>query len=126
MGSPSARRRALSASGGGRPPPLHVAEPRQPAEGGEAAGKGDGAAPSPLSASRTPRLDHADAVHPNLRYFAVKALYRVDHGVWDALVSVVKLHNQTINIWTHLAGAIGFAYMGAVIFQGGWPSPLQA
>jgi len=74
---------------------------------------GQGVAPP-----RTPRLDGEHAVHPRLRYFAVKALYRVDHGVWDSLVSVVRLHNETVNIWTHLAGALGFAYMGAVILDG--------
>lgn len=43
-------------------------------------------------------------VYPHVKYG-----YRESSRVWDAVVSLFTLHNQTLNIWTHLLGFWYFA-----------------
>lgn len=34
--------------------------------------------------------------------------YRADYTLWDCILSVFRIHNETLNIWTHLAGFMLF------------------
>jgi len=38
--------------------------------------------------------------------------YRVGYCVWHAFLSLFQLHNETLNVWTHLLGSFLFAYLG--------------
>jgi len=41
----------------------------------------------------------------------VESGYRVGYGSCACVASVFQLHNQTLNVWTHLVGFIYFAYL---------------
>jgi predicted membrane channel-forming protein YqfA (hemolysin III family) len=39
----------------------------------------------------------------------IKQGYRIDHNsCWQASKSLCTCHNETVNVWTHLAGALVF------------------
>ena len=43
--------------------------------------------------------------------------YRVGHGFKDAIMSLVKVHNETGNIWTHLIGTDDVCCIFAVVLS---------
>jgi len=73
--------------------------------------------PDHTSLSLIPEADDLKAAHPELvndkdlpdwqprRPFIVTG-YRLKYSGWGCLASCLQLHNETINIWTHLLGAI--------------------
>ena len=38
--------------------------------------------------------------------------YRPETSIWGCIKSCFYLHNESINIWTHLLGLLGFASLG--------------
>jgi len=42
--------------------------------------------------------------------------YRIHHEIRDCFLSVFKLHNETLNIWTHLLPFIGFLVLLTYLF----------
>lgn len=42
--------------------------------------------------------------------------YRIHHEIKDCFISVFKLHNETLNIWTHLLPFIGFLILLTYLF----------
>lgn len=68
-----------------------------------------------------PRLAAFHELHgkDSWRYLAdndyIKTGYRVNHTVSDALASLFRVHNESINVWTHLIGAIAFGILLCLI-----------
>ena len=42
--------------------------------------------------------------------------YRFYEEKWDCVKSIVRIHNETCNIWTHLGGFIGMIVLGTVYY----------
>ena len=51
------------------------------------------------------------ALHPFIIYG-----YRIHHNFFDCLKSIFKIHNETLNIWTHLIGTLFYVYLSFFIF----------
>ena len=49
------------------------------------------------------------AHHARLRSIALVAGYRVGEDVWTAACGLFTLHNETLNVWTHLLGLVWFS-----------------
>ncbi len=54
---------------------------------------------------KTSRLDSHLFVPPCNHFPFITEGYRVNHSFWEATSSILSLHNETMNIWSH---AIGF------------------
>ena len=55
-------------------------------------------------------------VHEHSKESYVLRFYRIhreSHNCWDSFLTVFHLHNQTIDIWLHVYGAILFAFVAA-------------
>ena len=46
--------------------------------------------------------------------------YRVDHTFYDSLLSVFQLHNETMNIWSHLIGLMAWVWMYMRLLSEPW------
>ena len=63
-----------------------------------------------------------DIDDPNLEDYVrdniyIKTNYRICfHTWWDAAGSLFMLHNETLNVWSHLIGALLFLYMVFYVF----------
>lgn len=42
----------------------------------------------------------------------IRSGYRLDYTCWDALKSLFQIHNELLNVWTHLLSAAYFVYLG--------------
>eukprot|EP00500_Bicosoecida_sp_ms1_P014001 CAMPEP_0203818566 /NCGR_PEP_ID=MMETSP0115-20131106/32019_1 /ASSEMBLY_ACC=CAM_ASM_000227 /TAXON_ID=33651 /ORGANISM="Bicosoecid sp, Strain ms1" /LENGTH=135 /DNA_ID=CAMNT_0050727531 /DNA_START=173 /DNA_END=577 /DNA_ORIENTATION=- len=55
------------------------------------------------------------AAHPKLSYAADNAFivgrYRTWYSLRSCLVSLFEIHNETVNVWSHLIGVILFSFL---------------
>jgi len=53
-----------------------------------------------------PRITTFKETPEFLRVPFILSGYRVEHRVWDCLCSLFKIHNETVNIWSHILGSL--------------------
>lgn len=67
----------------------------------------DNKAPVIISLSEIPKYSHVYVlIHPFIYHG-----YRIHHSLQDSFFSIFKLHNETLNIWTHLLPFFAFTFM---------------
>ena len=64
------------------------------------------------------RLLSFDSAPNHVRVPQIRKFYRVPLTTCDAVMGIFSLHNQTVNVWTHLAGFLYFAYALYAAFIG--------
>lgn len=74
-----------------------------------------------LSAAATRLLTYDELPVPWQGNPYIKRGYRFSHNYVDCVVSMVRLHNETCNIWTHLIGFV--AMLTVALFH--WPTTLS-
>ncbi len=52
--------------------------------------------------------------------------YRTNHSLWDCARSVFAVHNETLNIWTHLGAFLYWAYVFSTLERRPWYTHLDA
>ena len=65
-------------------------------------------------------LEHFEyEASPNRLEFITGGYWRRSSSTGECIASVFKLHNETINIWTHIAGTVIFAYLLVTLIDTG-------
>ena len=57
------------------------------------------------------RLRCIDCVPDHVKNDHIITGYRLNYTYWDATKSLFALHNETLNVWSHLLGIILFIYI---------------
>jgi len=53
-----------------------------------------------------PRITTFNEAPEFLRVPFILSGYRIDHHLWDCIKSLMQIHNETVNIWTHFMGSL--------------------
>lgn len=61
---------------------------------------------------RNARIVDKNGVPPCFHFPYIYEGYRAEHQVWDTTLSLFSMHNETMNIWSHLIGLICILVVG--------------
>jgi predicted membrane channel-forming protein YqfA (hemolysin III family) len=68
---------------------------------------------NPISSPISPKyLARMDEVDPCFHFRYITEGYRTNYEFWDTFLSVFEMHNETMNIWSHLIGFFSIVYIG--------------
>lgn len=57
------------------------------------------------------RLRCIDCVPPHVQNAHIISGYRHEYSYWEAVTSLFTLHNETLNVWSHIFGILLFLYL---------------
>lgn len=75
------------------------------------------ASSSPVGTPISPKyLAKMEEVDPCFHFRYILEGYRTNYEFWDTFISVFEMHNETMNIWSHLIGFFSIVYIGLYYF----------